>query len=88
MTDQHYVNEMTDTRKLHEIETVETRTIINEMMPMFYDCIVEVYLAGNLYTTLPAVTIEKGSLYFDEDTVGGPRTDLRGVNIHRERIET
>ena len=56
MTDQHYVNEMTDTRKLHEIETVETRTIINEIMPKFYGYIVTSELAENPYTAPPAVT--------------------------------
>ena len=45
MLDQHYVNELTDVRKLHEIETADTRTIINEMMPKFYDCVVAVDLA-------------------------------------------
>ena len=35
-----YVNELTDVRKLHEIEDVDTRTIINEMLPTFYNYIV------------------------------------------------
>ena len=35
-----FVNELEDVRKLHEIETADTRTIINEMMPKFYGYIV------------------------------------------------
>ena len=40
MLNPRYVNELMDFIKLHEIETVEKRTIINEMMPKFYDYIV------------------------------------------------
>ena len=36
MIDPHYVNELIDARKLNEIETVDTRTITNEIMPKFY----------------------------------------------------
>ena len=34
-----YVNEFTNVGKLNEIETVGTSTIINEIMPKFYDYI-------------------------------------------------
>ena len=40
MLDPSYFNELGDVRKLHEIENLDTRTIINEMMPKFYDYIV------------------------------------------------
>ena len=39
-SDKLYVNELTGVRKLHKIDTVDTRTIINEMMPKSYDYIV------------------------------------------------
>ena len=45
MTDPRYFNELTDFIKLHEIETVGTRTIINEIIPKFYDYIVVAELA-------------------------------------------
>ena len=38
--DPRYVKSFKDFRKMHEIETVDTRTIINEMMPKFYDYVV------------------------------------------------
>ena len=41
-----YVNELTYVRRLHEIENVDTRTIINEIMPKFYNYIVAAELAG------------------------------------------
>ena len=53
-----YVNELTYVRKLHEIETVDTRTIINEMMPKFYDYIVAEELEGSPYIEPTAVTTE------------------------------
>ena len=40
MLDPLYVNEFRDFRKLHEIETVDTSTITNKIMPKFYDYIV------------------------------------------------
>ena len=40
MLDLRYVNELGDVRKLPGIDTLDTRTIINEMMPKFYDYIV------------------------------------------------
>ena len=60
-----YVNELTDVRSLHEIETVDTITIINEIMHKFYDFIVAEELAENPYTAPPAVTTANRSLYFD-----------------------
>ena len=56
-------------------------------MPKFYDYIVVAELAENPYTAPPAVTTENRYLYFDEETVGGPRTDSRGGDILRERVE-
>ena len=78
MIDTRYVNELTDVRKMHEIETVDTRTIINEMMPKFYDYIFAEELAENPYTEAPAVTTVNRSLYFDEETVGEQEL-LQGV---------
>ena len=40
-----YVNGLKDVRKLNEIETFDTRNIMNEMMPKFYDYIVAAELA-------------------------------------------
>ena len=59
-----YVIEFTDVRKLHEIETVDTSTILNEMMPKFYYYIVAKKLAENPYTAAPAVNIENCSPLF------------------------
>ena len=56
MIDTKYVNESKDVIKMHEIETVDTRTIMNEMMPNLYDYIVAAYLAENPYKVTPAVT--------------------------------
>ena len=81
-----YVNELTDVRKLHEIYTFDTRTIINEMMPKFYDYIVASELAENPYTAPHAVTKEDLYLYFNKDTVGEPITYSRGGNILRESV--
>ena len=53
------------------------------MMPNFYYYIVAEYLAENPYTETNVVTTDNSSLYFDEETVGGPRTDSRGGNIFR-----
>ena len=61
-----YVNELTDVIKLHGIETVDTRTIINEMMPKFYDYILAEELAENPYTSPPSVTTDNCYLYFNE----------------------
>ena len=88
MLDPRYVNELTDVRKLHEIETVDTRTVINEMMTKFYDYIAAAESAENPYTSPPAVTTANISLYFNADTVGEPRTASRGGNILRERVES
>ena len=69
MLDLWYVNELKYVRKLNEIETVETWTIINEMMPKFYYYILAAELAQKPYTEPPAVTTENISLDFNEDTV-------------------
>ena len=66
---------------MHEIDTVYTRTIINEMMPKFYDYIVVPELAENPYTEPPAVTTANHSLYFNEETVGEPKNASRGGDI-------
>ena len=78
---------MTDVRKLYEIETVDTSTIINEIMPKFYDYIVAAELAENPYTAPTAMTTANRSLYFNEETVGKPRTDARGGDILIKRVE-
>ena len=65
MLDPRYVNEFKDVRKLNEIETVDTSTIINEMMPKFYDYIVTAEVAEKPYKAPPAVTTANFSLYFD-----------------------
>ena len=63
MLNPQYVNKMTCLRKLHEIENVDTRTIINEIMPKFYDYIVATDLAQNPYTAPHAVTTANIPLY-------------------------
>ena len=45
--DPRYVNELAYVRKLDEVETFDTRTIINEINPNFYDSIVVAELAEN-----------------------------------------
>ena len=64
------VNELTDFIKLHEIETIDTRTITNEMIPKFYYYIKALEFSENPYTAPPAVTTANSYLYFNEDTVG------------------
>ena len=59
MLDSRYIIESPDVRTLHKIETVDTSTIINEIMPKFYDDIVAAELAENPYTVPPAVTTSK-----------------------------
>ena len=59
------------------------------MMPKLYDYIVDTELVENPYTAPPSITTENRSLYFNGDTVGDTRTDLRvGVNILRDTIES
>ena len=59
MINPRYINELTDVREMYEIETVYTRTIINEMMTKLYDYIVAAELAENIYTAPPDVTRPK-----------------------------
>ena len=73
---------------MHEIETVDTRTIMNEMMPKFYDYIVAEELAENPYTAPPAVPTAIFPLYLNIETVGVSRTASRFGNIFRERVES
>ena len=75
-----------DVIKLHEIETVDTSTIINELMPEFYDYIVASELVGHPYTPPPDTTTAKISIYFNEETVEEPRNVSRDGNIFREII--
>ena len=88
MINPRYANELMDVRKLHEIETIETRTIINEIMPKFYDYIVAAELAENPYTAPPTMTTANLSLYFNENNVGAPINASRGGNILRESFES
>ena len=81
MLNPRYVNEFIDFRKLHSIYTVDTRTIINEMMPKFYDYIMVSELAENPYIEPPAVNTANIYLYFNEETVEEPITSSRGGNI-------
>ena len=81
-----YVNELTYAIKLHEIETLYTRTIIYVMMPKFYDYIVAAELAGKPDKAPPAVNTANNSHYFNEETIVEPRTTSRGENILRERF--
>ena len=86
MLNPSYDDVLTDVRKMHEIETFDIRIIINEMMPKFYDYIVVAELVENPYIATPSVTTANRSLYFNENTVGGPITDSSGCNILRERV--
>ena len=88
MLESLYVNELMDDRKLNEIETIDTRTIINEIMPKFYDYIVAAELKENPYTATPTATTENFSYYFNKDTVREPRTSSIGVNIFRKRVQS
>ena len=78
-----YVNGFTDITKMHEIETVDTMNIINEIIPKFYDYIVAAELSENPYTAPPAATTNNCYLNFNEDNVGEPRDSSRGGNILR-----
>ena len=64
MIDPRYVNELTDVRKMHEIETVDTRTIINEMMAKFYYYIVAEELAEIPYSAQHVVTKANNYVFF------------------------
>ena len=86
--DPHYVNELADSRKIHEIETVYTRTIINEMIPKFYDYIVAAELEENPYTEPPTANTANYSLYLNEETEGETITSSRGGNIFIKSIES
>ena len=88
MLEPHCVNELTYFIKLHEIETIDTRTIINEMMPKLYDYILAEELVEYPYTAPPAVTTANCSFYFNEDNVGEPRTDYRGGGVLIDSIES
>ena len=83
-----YINELRYVRKLREIETVETSTIINETMPKYYDYIVAAQLVEKPYTAPPAVTTANISIYFNKNTVGEPRNASRNGNTIRERVES
>ena len=83
MINPRYANELMDVRKLHEIETIETRTIINEIMPKFYGYIATTEFSENPYTAPPDVTKDNFYLYFDEETMGEPIIASRGGNILR-----
>ena len=72
-----------DIKKLHEIETVYTRTIINEIITKFYNYIVAAEFAEHPYISPHAVTTENHPLYFNEETVGEPITSSMGGNIFR-----
>ena len=65
-----HVNEFTDVGKLHEIDTVDTRTTINGIMPKIYDHILAEELVENPYKAPPAVTIANSYLYLNEENVG------------------
>ena len=73
---------------MHEIETVDTRTIINEIMPKFYYYIVAEELAKNPYIEPPSMTTENRSFYSNEDTVVETKTTSRGWDILIENVES
>ena len=84
-----YVEKLVDVRDLHEIDTVDTRNIINEMMPKFYDYIVAAELDENPYAAPHTFTTAHQSLYFNEDTFGEEENASRGeINILRDSIES
>ena len=56
LLDPRYVNEFTNVRALHEIDSSETMSIVLEIMPNFYDQIVAEKLAENPYTAPPSMT--------------------------------
>ena len=51
-----YVNELKDVRELYEIYSVDTRSIILEIIPKFYNYIMAAELSETPYTTPHAVT--------------------------------
>ena len=87
--DPHYVNEFPDVRALNEIDFVDTRSIVLEIMPKFYDYTVSAELAENPYTSPRAVTTTNRSLYFIEETLGHTITASRGgINFLRDSINS
>ena len=70
MINPRYDIELKDVIKLHEIETVDTRTIINEMVTKFYNYTVVGDLAGKPCTAPLSVTTANCSIYLNDDTVG------------------
>ena len=85
--DPRYVNELAYFRKLDEVETFDTRIIINKIMPKFYDYTVAEDLEEKTYTAPPAVTKANSSLYYNEETVWEPITSSMGGNILREKVD-
>ena len=72
---------------MHKIETVYTSTIINKIMPKFYDYIVSSELTETPYTSPLAVTTENCFFYFNGENVGKIETASRGGNILIERVD-
>ena len=64
MSNQLYFNQFMGVIKMHEIETVDTRTIINEMMAKFYYYIVAEELAEIPYSAQHVVTKANNYVFF------------------------
>ena len=74
---------------MYEIESFETRAIIREIMPKFYDYIVAAELSEKPYTKPTAMTTTNWSFYFMQETLVHTITASRGeINILRYRIES
>ena len=64
ISDPIYANELTYVKALHEIESVETRYIVLEIMLKLYNYIVDAELDGTPDTAPPAMNTTNWSLFF------------------------
>ena len=64
------MNELSDVRALHKIESFDTKGNFLEIMPKLYNYIVDSELAENPHTAPSDVTTIIRSLYLSEDTMG------------------
>ena len=81
------MNEFMDMMELYEIESVDTRGTVLEIIPKLYDYIVVEEFYENPYTAPYAVTTTNWSLHFSEEALGHTiNTPMGGINILRYRI--
>ena len=77
--------ELKDTSNFHQSENVDTKKIVQQMMPTLYDYIMDVELSVNPNTPRKLVDNNKYSLYFHNNP--NHRHSLLDKVILLERIE-